>query len=222
MWRPRPRTQPPPPARRVAPTQQRERWVGLMTPAPARPQSCKHEKEAAEEVDEKVVVTSFKTKQKHGMEVMMRAGSTGFGVGVGYHYSVKFTAKSTVDTSKEDPDDYANACGDLTEMGCNACVRTTRRCTSSACSRANWAGRATTRAAGGCRRREGPGTARCGTTRTPRKSRTPPTATGPGAASAPGSPRTCSSARSEEPDPALSPAMPKIRNHRACARDARQ
>ena len=122
MWRPRPRTQPPPPARRVAPTQQRERWVGLMTPAPARPQSCKHEKEAAEEVEEKVVVTSFKTKQKHGMEVMMRAGSTGFGVGVGYHYSVKFTAKSTVDTSKEDPDDYANACGDLTEMGCNACI----------------------------------------------------------------------------------------------------
>ena len=64
------------------------------------------------------------------MEVMMRAGSTGFGIGLGYHFSFKVEATGTGSLSPKekqlrlvDGKSPTKACGDISKKGCRECLQ---------------------------------------------------------------------------------------------------
>ena len=107
----------------------------MTTPPPParRPQECDAAKPSTDE--EKVDVSAqveLGAEAWHGMEVMMRAGSTGFGIGLGYHFSFKVEATLTGSLSPKekqlrpvDGKSPTKACGDISDagQGCRECLQ---------------------------------------------------------------------------------------------------
>ena len=65
-------------------------------------------------------------EQKHGMEVMLRAGSTGVAIGVGYHYSIKVKAEASIKVTPhiaKDAEHLAQKCKEVTSKGCGECLQ---------------------------------------------------------------------------------------------------